>query len=137
MLSPWLGGSALASASAAFAAWLGWLCPSWGAPTAPHRHQPCSPSCQSPALCLPGTAAWAEAQPPAPLPWSRDLLQGWAAQPGPAGNLHGLHRLCSAVRAQPEFPAALMEICPRESQRIAPKLLEVVQDMAAFHTHSV
>lgn len=40
--------------------------------------------CRAHALCLPGTAAWSELQPSVPLHQSRDLLQGWAAQPGPA-----------------------------------------------------
>lgn len=93
--------------------------------------------CRAHGLCLSGTAAWPEFQPSVPLHQSRDVLRGWAAQLGPAGSLRWVRRHRSAVRAQPDFSASLMEVCPSESQRIAPKLLEVVQDTAAFHRHNV
>lgn len=43
----------------------------------------------------------------------------------------------SAVQPQPEFPANLMEIFLSENRRIAPKLLEVAEDTAAFRAHNL
>lgn len=68
-----------------------------GAPGCSSRTLPLQPlaakalPCRAHALCQPGTAVCWEFQPSVPLHQSRDLLQGWAAQLGPAGNLHRVH----------------------------------------------
>lgn len=72
-----------------------------------------------------------------PLHLNRGVIQRRAAQKGAAGDLRRGCGRRSAVGVQPEFPASLMEICLSENQRIAPGLLEVVQDAAARHTHNV
>lgn len=113
-----------------------------GAPGCSSRTPPAAPRCQSFAMQSPcPVPAWNCSVPGIPAISASAPKQGpspglgspagprW--KPAPGSQHH------STGRAQPELPATPMEICPSESQRIAPKLLEVVQDMAAFHTHNV
>lgn len=104
-------------------------------PAASHRHHPLASAAKAlHAEPVPGTVSawhcsWSELEPSVLC-----TKAGPSPGLGPTGNLRWVCRHCSAVRAQPEFPASLMEICTSESQRVAPKFLEVDQDMAEFHT---